>query len=81
MDEVKQLIKNLTALIEQRFTEIKHILQSTLNQSSPIGKVKKKRKLNAYQLFMRECVKNETGTYPERFSKCATKYKEKKRNG
>ena len=76
MEEIKKLIKSLTSLIEQRFEELKILLQS-----QPVKKEKRKRKLSAYNLFMKECLKKETGTYPERFAKCAAKYKKLKKNG
>ena len=73
MEEIKKLINDLRTLIEQRFAEVKTLL----SQSQTTG-VKKKRKLNAYQLFMKECMKEEIGTSPERFARCVAKYREKK---
>ena len=76
MEEIKKIISDLKALVEQRFAELKTLL----SQSQTVT-TKKKRKLNAYQLFMKDCLKQETGSYPERFTKCAAKYKELKEKG
>ncbi len=78
MEEIKKLILDLIGLIKQEFAEIKNLLQSQLQSQ---GTVKKKRKLSAYQLFMKECIKKEAGTIPERFTKCVAKYREMKKSG
>jgi len=78
MEEIKKLILDLIGLIKQEFAEIKSLLQSQLQSQ---GTVKKKRKLSAYQLFIKKCIREETGTFPERIAKCAAKYREMKKSG
>ena len=80
MEELKNFIdsyfNNLFALIDEKSEELKSLI---LNSKTA---VRKKRKPSAYNLFMKDCVKKETtGAYPERFKKCAHKYKEAKSGG
>lgn len=39
---------------------------------------KKKRKPNAYNLFMKECIKTKKGRIQDRFKECAKEYKKSK---
>ncbi|MEM2445744.1 MAG: hypothetical protein QW734_03715 [Candidatus Bathyarchaeia archaeon] len=43
-----------------------------------ICKSKNKRKPSAYNLFMKDCIKQKSGTIQERFKECAKEYKLKK---
>lgn len=47
-----------------------------------INPPKKKRAPNKWQIFLKDCAKNEPGSnYPEKVKACSVKYREKKNNG
>ncbi len=57
---------------------IREIVREELANFNP---PKKKRAPNKWQIFLKQCTKEEQGSYPEKVKACSIKYKEKKKNG
>lgn len=64
-------------------TDENRIREIVKEELANFGPPKKKRAPNKWQIFLKQCAKEQSGdlSYPEKVKACSVKYKENKKNG